>query len=446
MCLLVVKGGNSRKDLALKKLEGGSSSSGDVGHVSGTSGLLAGGDRVSSSDDGGGSLLLGEVSKDVNDSKGSLLEGLEFEDSHGSVHDDGLAVREELLLLGGGVRTVVKSHPAVRDGISLDNLGFGLSIELIGNNNVGGEEDLLSELLGLLHDLLGGLNVVVLNKGGSNRESLGLKEGEDHSSSNDDLVALVKKGVKNSNLGRNLGSSNNGGHGLLSVLDGSIKVLKLLGEEVSGDRGLEELGHTLSGGVGAVGGTEGIVDEKVEGSGELLNVGGVVLLLLLVETGVLEHEDISLLGGINNSLNLVSDGVGAELDLLSEELSEALGAGSEGELVLRSVLGTSQVGADGDDGTLALQVLDGGDRGADTGIIGDGLSVKGNVDVATDEDLLSLKVGLREVLNGLLGIEGEVEGSGGSNSADTEGRSSRSEGSGGGEGEEGDGGVDELHG
>ena len=74
--------------------------------------------------------------------------------------------------------------------------------------------------------------------------------------------------------------------------------------------------------------------------------------------------------------------------------------------------------ADGDDGTLLLEVLDGGDGGADASVISDLLAVKGDVDVATDQDLLALEVGVGEVLDGLLGLELEVGGSDGSADAE----------------------------
>jgi len=76
------------------------------------------------------------------------------------------------------------------------------------------------------------------------------------------------------------------------------------------------------------------------------------------------------------------------------------------------------VRADSDDGTLALQEFDGGDGGADTSIIGDFLSIKGNVDITSDQNLLSLKFGIRKILDGLLGLKLEVESGG---TANTEG-------------------------
>lgn len=54
-------------------------------------------------------------------------------------------------------------------------------------------------------------------------------------------------------------------------------------------------------------------------------------------------------------------------------------------------------------GTLLLEVLDGGDRGTDTGVIGDLLAIKRDVQIHTDEHLLALEVGLTQGAHRLLG-------------------------------------------
>lgn len=414
--LFVVQGGNTGKDLSFKEFKRGTSSSRDVAHVSGTSRQFGGGNGVSSSDDGDGSLLLGQVSQDVDKVESSGGELLELEDTHGSVHDDGLARRKGFLLLGGGFGTIVKTHPAIGDLFCGDNLGIGIRGESISDDNVGRKKDSLAKLLGLGQDILGSLNVVVFNKGRTNSVSLGLQECENHTSSDDDGVALVKKGLKDGDLGGDLGSTHDGGHWLLSVLDSSVEVFKFLGKKESRHGRLEELGHTLSRGVGTVGGTEGIVNVKVEGSGKLLNERCFVLLFFLVKTSVFKHDDISFLGGINDLLGFLPDAVLGKGDRFSKKLTHALGTGGKGELVLGTILRASQVRADSDDGTLLRQVFDGGDGRADTGVVGDLLSVKRDVDIATDQDLLSLQFSVGEVLDGLLGIKLEDRRNGASDS------------------------------
>lgn len=68
--------------------------------------------------------------------------------------------------------------------------------------------------------------------------------------------------------------------------------------------------------------------------------------------------------------------------------------------------------ADRDDSTLSLQVFNGRDGGADTSVISDFLSVEGDVDIASDQNFLSLKFLVAEVRDGLLGLKLEAESRG----------------------------------
>jgi hypothetical protein len=61
------------------------------------------------------------------------------------------------------------------------------------------------------------------------------------------------------------------------------------------------------------------------------------------------------------------------------------------------------VRTDSDNSTLALQVFDGGDGGADTSIISDLLSVKRDIEIATDQNFLSLQLIFGEVFDSLFG-------------------------------------------
>jgi hypothetical protein len=119
-----VKGSNTREHKALKELEGSTASGGDVGHLLSEASLLDGSDGVTSTDDGDGALG-SALSKSGGNSVGSGSELVELEHTHGSVPDDGLAVRELLLDELGGLGTVVKTHPSVGDGVNVDSLQQG---------------------------------------------------------------------------------------------------------------------------------------------------------------------------------------------------------------------------------------------------------------------------------------------------------------------------------
>jgi hypothetical protein len=59
------------------------------------------------------------------------------------------------------------------------------------------------------------------------------------------------------------------------------------------------------------------------------------------------------------------------------------------------------------DSSLGSKVLNGRDGRANTGVIGDSLSVKGNVNIATNKNTLSLKVGVSKIFDRLLRLKFE---------------------------------------
>ena len=113
-----------------------STAGGDVGHVAGPSGLLGGSDGVASSNDGGGTLLLGQVGEDVNDAEGSLLEGLHLEHTQRTVHDNYSTVRKEFLLLFSRFGSIIETHPAVRYSIRRHGLGVRIGSEFVGHYDI----------------------------------------------------------------------------------------------------------------------------------------------------------------------------------------------------------------------------------------------------------------------------------------------------------------------
>ena len=133
-----------------------------------------------------------------------------------------------------------------------------------------------------------------------------------------------------------------------------------------------------------MGGAECIIYEEIKGSGELLREGGIVLGLLLVEAGVLKHNDVALFGRADHLGHCVSHAVRGKGDVLTEDLPHPGGGRGKTELVLGAIFRPAEMGGDGDDGTFALEVLDTGDGAANAGVVGDSLAIERDVQVAAD--------------------------------------------------------------
>merc|ERR1719261_1676122 len=225
----------------------------------------------------------------------------------------------------------------------------------------------------------------------------GLEEGEGHAAADDDLVALLDERLEDRDLRGDLGAADDGRERADGLVDGAGEVLELLREEVARDGGREVLRDALGGRVRAVGRAERVVDEEVEGGRELLDEGGVVLGLLLVEARVLEEEGLAVAHAVDDRSDLVADAVGRHLHGRAELLAHARGHGAERELVLGPVLGPAEVRAHRDLGALVEEVLDRRDGRADARVVADHAVLEGDVEVAADEDLLALEVRLGEV-------------------------------------------------
>ena len=166
----------------------------------------------------------------------------------------------------------------------------------------------------------------------------------------------------------------------------------------AGDRG-QVVGNALGGGVRAVRGAKGVVDIDLRKGGQLLGELRIVLFLFLVEADVLQQNDVAGLHRVDALLGVLADDVLGQDDLLIELLAQALRNGGQGILHVEFALGTAQVRAE-DDGRIVVQeVLDGGQRRHDAGVVGDLRAVQGDVEVAAHEYALA---GYIDIFDGLL--------------------------------------------
>ncbi len=155
--------------------------------------------------------------------------------------------------------------------------------------------------------------------------------------------------------------------------------------------------------VGAVGGREGVVDVHIAELGQLGGEGGVVLLLAGVEAQVLQQQHAAV-GQLGYGLGRrIADAVGSE----GHRRAQHLGQGFDHRLQAHGrhdlALGPVEVGQQHHLGALAAQGLDGGDDGAQAGVVADAAILHRHVEVDADQNALA-----RQVAGLVQGAEGHM--------------------------------------
>mmetsp|Transcript_25833 Transcript_25833/g.49054 ORF Transcript_25833/g.49054 Transcript_25833/m.49054 type:complete len:236 (-) Transcript_25833:817-1524(-) len=234
MCTLgLVKRSHAGKHLALKELQGGTTTSGNVRHLVSKTCLLYSCNGVAATDD---SDAITHLCQSVRDGEGSLGERLHLKHTHRSVPYDSLASLQLLIEQLHRVGTHIQAHPAIGDRISGHNLGVGVRGKLVSQHHVCGQKELHTSGFGLRHEILGEINLIILHQGGSHGHALRLVEGENHATTKDEHVALSQEGFNHTYLGRNLGPTHDGAEWALGLGHGTLQVVKLLLQKKSGYR------------------------------------------------------------------------------------------------------------------------------------------------------------------------------------------------------------------
>ena len=146
-------------------------------------------------------------------------------------------------------------------------------------------------------------------------------------------------------------------------------------------------------------GAEGVVDVDLSHVGHSLCQSCVILGLALLETNVLEQDSVTRLNLGSQLLCVLAYNVLCELDLLTEQLGQALCNRSQRVLHVDLALRAAQMRAQDDCCVVAQQVVDGLERCADALVIGDvAVLVLRNVEVAANDNLLAGNVDILDAL------------------------------------------------
>lgn len=137
--------------------------------------------------------------------------------------------------------------------------------------------------------------------------------------------------------------------------------------------------------MGAVCGSEGVVDVDVGIAGELFGEFFVVFAFAFVKTEVFEQQDLVVAEFGDEFLGGVSDGIIGELDLVVEEFGEFCGDGFEA-LGGVHAFGSSKVRGEDQAGISGESVVDGGKNSAKSRVVFDFSVFDRGIEIKAHED------------------------------------------------------------
>jgi hypothetical protein len=243
---------------------------------------------------------------------------------------------------------------------------------------------------GLLERPAGQLDaLLLLDQRVAGRLALGAEEAEAHRTADQERVGGVEEGVDQRDLVRDLGAAEQHHQWALRRLDDRAQRRHLALEQESRHRRMQVPGDADRGRVRPVGRAEGVVHVGVGQPAQLLGQRGVVLGLAPLPAGVLEHQHAGGREPLDAPAHLRADHLGGLVNGLVDQFAEPLRGGPQRGLGV-APLGPAQVRAEDEGRTAAEQQLDGGQRGADAGVVGDPAALERHVEVDPDEHPLPL--------------------------------------------------------
>ncbi len=330
----------------------------------------------------------------LSDSLGTLGKGIQLEYAQRTVPKNRLCTTDDVAELFDGFVANVDTHATLGDFAALFPRSSAACLcpllKLEGVAGVCRQYELHALGSGIGKNLVSKVKLVGLNLGVAYVLALGSQEGVGHSPADDESLALLHELGEHLNLVGNLGTAHNHDEGLSRCLEFALEVLKLVLDKEPHGTLLGIMCYTLGGGVSAVSGTECIVYIKLGIAKQGLCKLGVVLLLFLVETHVVQQQHVAVLQSSASSSCRVTDGFRHKGYRLTQVAGKAFGSSFQRELCLiTDTFGATEVRAKNKTSTVVEQVLDGGQSGNDTSIVGDYAVLHGDVKVHTHKDFLT---------------------------------------------------------
>src|SRR5208282_1945507 len=211
-----------------------------MGDLVGYAGGLDGGHGISAAHDRNGS---GIFRHGMGDLEGAFSEGRHFENAHGAVPDNGAGAGYLFGKRFDRLRADIEGHHVSRDGLAVpDNLGQGAGFDAVGDDVIGGQEELELVSFRLLQKVAGEFDLVFFDQTLAHRFALRLEEGVGHAAADNENVNFAEQVLDDSDFVADFGAAQDGDERALGVLQDATQILQLFFHEQPGGGFLQEPG------------------------------------------------------------------------------------------------------------------------------------------------------------------------------------------------------------
>src|ERR1019366_4361563 len=159
------------------------------------------------------------------DLEGAFGKGRYFENAHGSVPDDGAGAGDFFGKGLNGFGADIEGHHVGGDGLAVaDDFGQGAGFDAVGDDVIGGQQEL--ELMGfrLLQKVPGEFDLVFFDQTLADGFALRLEKGVCHAAADNENVDFAEQVLDDSDFVADFGAAEDGDEGALGVLQDAAQI------------------------------------------------------------------------------------------------------------------------------------------------------------------------------------------------------------------------------
>ena len=295
---------------------------------------------------------------------------------------------EQLGQSSGRFRADVQNHVVFGNVGNVFHHSFRIGGKGFSDNHIGRQRNRAAFGRHFCHDFFGFFHQIVFGQRFADGFAFCQQECVSNAAADDQLVDFVGQRFKDGQFGRHFATGNDGNHRMSRLLQGFAQSVEFARHQHAGAGNRCGLGNSFSRSLGAVGGTERVIDEYVAQRSVGFAQLQVVFLLAFVDAHVLQHYDIT---GVQS--RFVFTPVVQYFHVFAQQFAQM--RGNRRYIVFRMEFAfgrTAEVGHHDHRRTVVQAVFDGCERSTDTGVIADVAVFERYVHIGADQNGFALNI------------------------------------------------------